>query len=274
MFLMFLGGCSSNGYAFVQSVENRDMQNFYKLLGNDKVLANTKNKIGDSVLILALKDNNIEAAKRLVEVGADVNVRDSEGITPLMYACMIGNSELVKQLVSKNADLTAKSNNGDTVVMYAGLSNNNGIIRFIQEKVSYLRIHQGEKELFKRGGNISFMKNFCSYVKLAGIEQGVYDYKYYESAYGEQNVPYTEKKHICNISISDINNNTWKIAVKATYQDIPEIFYTYDMDSSQIVNTATNESWTWDTPVNNIDMVACAAGADFDFLYHYRFFNK
>jgi uncharacterized protein len=112
MLLMVLDGCFSNGYAFVQTIETRDMQKFYKLLGNDKVMANAKNKIGDSVLILAIKDNNIEAAKRLVEVGADVNIRDSEGITPLMYACMIGNSELVKQLVSKNADLAAQNNDG------------------------------------------------------------------------------------------------------------------------------------------------------------------
>jgi hypothetical protein len=270
---MFVGGCSNNS-VFVQSVETRDMQTFYKLLGNDKILANTKNKTGDSVLILALKNDNIEAAKRLVEVGADVNVRSTNGTTPLMYASRLGNSELVKQLVTKNADLTAKNNNGQTVLMYAKLSNNTGIIRFIQEKVSYLRIHQGGNELFKRGSNISFMKNFSSYVKLTSIEQGVYNYKYYESAYGEQNIPYAEKKHICDISISDTSKNTWVISVKATYQDIPEMLYTYAMNSSEIVNSVTNESWTWDTPENNIDMVACAAGADFDFTYHDRFFNN
>jgi len=270
---MFLGGCSNNS-AFVQSVETRDMQNFYKLLGNDKIIANTRTNTGDSVLILALKNNNIEAAKRLIAVGADVNVRDNDGMTPLMFAGRIGNSELVKQLVTKNADLTAKSSNGYTVLKYAKLSNNTGIIRFIRDKVLYLRIHQGAHELFKRGSNISFMKSFFSYVKLDGVEQGVYNYRYYESAYGEQNVPYAEKKHICNISISDINKDTWIISVKATYQDIPELLYTYVMNSSQIVNKVTNESWTWDTPENNIDMVACAAGADFDFIYHDRFFNK
>jgi FOG: Ankyrin repeat len=270
---MFVSGCSNNS-AFVKSVEVGDMQNFYKLLGNDKVLANTKNKVGDSALILALKNNNIEAAKRVITVGADVNVRDSEGMTPLMYASRIGNSELVKQLVTKNADLTAKSNNGYTVLMYAKLSNNTGIIRFIREKVLYIRIHQGNNELFKRGGNISFMKNFSSYVRLASIDQGTYNYKYYESAYGEQNVPYTEKKHICDIAISDINNSIWTISVRAAYQDIPELSYIYAMNSSEIVNTQTNESWTWGSPENNIDMVACAAGADFDFIYHDRFFNK
>ena len=49
------------------------------------------------------------------ELGADVNVKDSRGMTPLHNAAAIGHNEMVQFLFDHGADPTALGNNGETV---------------------------------------------------------------------------------------------------------------------------------------------------------------
>lgn len=69
----------------------------------------------------ALHDGELSEAiaYRLLRAGAQVNVRDAEGLTPLMMACDSGNLPLVRLLVQHQASLAATSHLGWTVVDYA-----------------------------------------------------------------------------------------------------------------------------------------------------------
>ena len=60
-----------------------------------------------------------EHAKILIEVGADVNACDRQGITPLMFASAFSETELVKILLSKKADVHAKDEEGHTPLFWA-----------------------------------------------------------------------------------------------------------------------------------------------------------
>jgi ankyrin repeat protein len=55
-------------------------------------------------------------ARRLVEVGADVNVRQRHGWTPLHGAVHMGDADLVRFLLSHGADPKAATDDGETAI--------------------------------------------------------------------------------------------------------------------------------------------------------------
>lgn len=71
---------------------------------------------------LATKNPALSCAKILVENGADVDARDSFGMTALHLAAICGNTDLVKYLVEKNASIDVKDNEGSTPLYYAKYS--------------------------------------------------------------------------------------------------------------------------------------------------------
>ena len=59
----------------------------------------------------AVTDGNIEAVKRQIAAGADVNAKYVDGWTPLHLATT---KEVVELLIAKGADVNAKNTNGMT----------------------------------------------------------------------------------------------------------------------------------------------------------------
>ena len=55
-------------------------------------------------LHLAIKLGSTEAAKRLIEKGADINSRTQQGLTPLTYALLYSRMDIAKLLVDKGAE--------------------------------------------------------------------------------------------------------------------------------------------------------------------------
>jgi ankyrin repeat protein len=60
-----------------------------------------------------------EVAILLVERGADVNAKDTKGVTALMYACSHGMTEVAKLLVERGADINAKNTESNTALTLA-----------------------------------------------------------------------------------------------------------------------------------------------------------
>ena len=66
-----------------------------------------------------INQRNGGSVLNLIQAGADVNVRDKQGMTALMMASQDGNVELVVELIEAGANMDTKSYCGDTALIYA-----------------------------------------------------------------------------------------------------------------------------------------------------------
>ena len=68
----------------------------------------------ETPLNLAIKNNQTVIAKSLIQLGAELEVKDSTYRTPLMNACLFGNLEIVEELLEAGADWKATNPINDT----------------------------------------------------------------------------------------------------------------------------------------------------------------
>jgi ankyrin repeat protein len=75
----------------------------------------------DGELFEAAKENNVSELRRLLSVGADINVKGKSGWTPLHWSCCHGLRyvQVFKELVEHGADIEAKTNVGGTPLHFA-----------------------------------------------------------------------------------------------------------------------------------------------------------
>src|ERR1043166_9055175 len=66
-----------------------------------------RNDAGETPLLLAARYDHAQAARALLERGADVNARDKRGFTPLMRAVLNGSMGTVQTITEVKPDLNA-----------------------------------------------------------------------------------------------------------------------------------------------------------------------
>lgn len=68
-------------------------------------------------LSAAILSNNLEAVKQHIEAGTDINKKDAmSGSTPLITAASFGKNEIAEVLIEAGADLTPKNSDGATAL--------------------------------------------------------------------------------------------------------------------------------------------------------------
>ena len=97
---------------------------------------NVKDECGRVPLLITAHGNHEKIAELLIAEGADVNVTDGNGDTPLHYAARDGQKEIAELLISNSADVNAKNKRGDTPLNWA-------ISRKHPETAALLRKHGG-----------------------------------------------------------------------------------------------------------------------------------
>ena len=84
-----------------------------------------------SILINAVRRNNIELVKLLLDHGADINTRDKKGYTALIIATQYKYIVIIRLLLDRGADPNISSVYGDTPLIYASFGGRTDIVRLL-----------------------------------------------------------------------------------------------------------------------------------------------
>jgi len=103
---------------FLMAARNADAAALSRELAAGAVV-NSRNRLGESALIIVLKKDRVDLANFLVDAGADVNQAALNGITPLMAAAYGGHDAMVKRLLAKGADIRAVDRLQKNAMVYA-----------------------------------------------------------------------------------------------------------------------------------------------------------
>ncbi|KAL6887036.1 hypothetical protein GGI43DRAFT_264528 [Trichoderma evansii] len=93
-----------------------------KLLVEKGANIEAKDSDGRTALLWAAEKGHQATVKLLVEKGADIEAKDSDGLTPLSFAAENGHQATVELLVEKGADIEAKDSDGRTPLSWAAES--------------------------------------------------------------------------------------------------------------------------------------------------------
>ncbi len=90
-----------------------------------------------SPLLNAVDNRNFEEVVRLVESGADVNIKNEIGFTPLLYAAGWGDIKMVKYLIDNGADLDARANLGFGVLHRAAMNKDPSVLKYLLKHYAF-----------------------------------------------------------------------------------------------------------------------------------------
>jgi ankyrin repeat protein len=96
-------------------------QDIAELLLANKADVNAKDDSSQTALHFAAQGDDTKMAALLLTKGADIHARDNQGNTPLLDAASNGNKNMAELLLTKGADIEAKDNSGCTPLIWAAI---------------------------------------------------------------------------------------------------------------------------------------------------------
>lgn len=89
------------------------------------------NSLGETPLMMAALNNQLELAQALIERGADIN---RKGWAPLHYAATRGHREMMRLLLENDAYIDSESDNGTTPLMIAAYAGTPLAVKLLLEE--------------------------------------------------------------------------------------------------------------------------------------------
>lgn len=151
---------------------NLALMELFHLRGAD---LNRANRFGETALMLAAWKNRQDAVRWLLDRGAQINRGngDERQWTALHYATFGGHGELVETLLDSGADINARSTNGSTVVMMAAREGHADLAKRLLEAGANpaLKNDYGEDAVAwaMRQGNYGIARTFTSAANFAEL---------------------------------------------------------------------------------------------------------
>ena len=163
LFITLLAGCKSKD-AYKKEIEQKGMsysvESFLNAAaaGYKETVAlflkagtdiNTRGAQGETALMLAAVNHNIDLLKFLVRNSSDVNARNNDGYTALMFVASQRDVEVAEFLIAKGADMNTQNNNGETTLMLSVLHSHIEMTKILIEKGAdvHIKDNKGQKAI-------------------------------------------------------------------------------------------------------------------------------
>lgn len=108
---LFLKSPSFDPFELMEENENKILIN---QIGGISYPLNKKNIKGKPFIHVAIENDYKDILEKLINTGADINIRDTAGRSPLLYSLFIGNTEVARKLIGKGVDINLSGKDGET----------------------------------------------------------------------------------------------------------------------------------------------------------------
>jgi len=106
---------------------------------------NARNRLGETALVILLKNNKVDLAEKVLDAGADVNQSAVNGITPLMTTAFNGQTAMARKLLDKGADIAPVDRLGKNAMIYgAGAGSTEIVVMLLGKGVDPNAIYQND----------------------------------------------------------------------------------------------------------------------------------
>lgn len=109
LFVSLLTACGNSLEDVIADVKKGEVQKVKQTLQDSPDIVKESTATGNTVLFEALRYEHEEIVKLAVELGADVNIKDSQGVTPLYFA---RSPEMARYLIDNGADKSIQTFEG------------------------------------------------------------------------------------------------------------------------------------------------------------------
>ena len=120
--------------SIIKKSSTLDAQSLYKILIKNPNLVNSTDDKKESILSLAIKNNNISVSNLILTSPIlDLNYQDKDGNSYLHLAILYKQEDIVKSLIEKGIFLNKKNNKGNTALHLAYINYDKNIINILEE---------------------------------------------------------------------------------------------------------------------------------------------
>ncbi len=161
--------------ATLAAVRAGNLPRLKELIDKHGANLNSRNRIGESLLMMSIKAGNAEIANWLLDHGANVQTPNTSKVTPLMAAAFNGDLAMVNRLLDKGADIHAPDQLKKTAIVYAaGNGHTEVVARLLKAGVAINARYPNELTILMWAAGQGHAKT-VSYLLEAGADKSLKD---------------------------------------------------------------------------------------------------
>ncbi len=127
---LFLPGCANQ---LLNAAYSGNLSKIESLIKDGQDLNQPAVLGGTTALHMASSSGRLDAARLLIDKGANIDIQNTDGLTPLHWAIIFRKTDMARLLMQRGARLDIQDKNGLTALHHATVHGNEDIVRLLIE---------------------------------------------------------------------------------------------------------------------------------------------